>query len=67
MKILISWNDKRVRDKGELFQPMRSQDGSYKMKWKNIVIASSTVSAICDETIDLMKLKHSCQLGKDTQ
>lgn len=38
--MLISWKHKRVKDKGELFQPVRSQIDSYKMKWKNTVIAS---------------------------
>lgn len=39
--------------------------GSYKMKWKSVVIASSASSTTCDKTIDLMKLKHGHQLGKD--
>lgn len=60
--MLISRNDKSERE--GLFQPMKSQIDSYTMKWKNILIASS---AVCDDIIDLMKLKHSYHFGKDTQ
>lgn len=56
----------KVKD-GGLFQFMTSQIDSHTMKWKNIVIASLASSAICDDIIDLMKLKHSYHFGKDTQ
>lgn len=51
-----------MKDKGELFQPRKSQIDTYNMRWKDNAVASL---ATCDESLDN---ETKAQLfGKDTQ